>query len=109
MVNRLKGLLGAQEGEERTSSTDYYEVGARCDTYIVELATALAIERQLDNPGEPGWVEFRDVFGARHRVMGCLICCITESTHESRAAQRAFRQARRNEDKEGEDPFDLNI
>jgi hypothetical protein len=54
MVNRLQNLHGA--GEEATKYTDYYEVEALCDTYIVELCTALAIELYLDRPGEPGWI-----------------------------------------------------
>jgi len=107
MVNRLQNLPGA--GEEATKYTDYYEVEALCDTYIVELATALVIERGLDMPGEPGWIEFRDVFGARHRLMANSIRRITESTRETRAALRAFMRARRIEEKEGEDPFEMNF
>ena len=105
MVNRLQNLPGA--GEEATKYTDYYEVEALCDTYIVELSTALAIERYLDTPGEPGWIEFRDVFGARHRLMAHSVRRITESTRETRAALRAFERARRNEDREDEDPFEI--
>jgi hypothetical protein len=104
MVNRLQNILGGTE--ETTKYTDYYEVDAIGDTYIVELSTALSIERQLDHPGEPGWIEFRDVFGARHRTKAHHINRITESTPETRAALREFRRARRNEEKEGEDPFD---
>jgi hypothetical protein len=104
MVNRLQNILGSVE--EKTKYTDYYEVDAIGETYIVELSTALAIERQLDQPGEQGWIEFRDVFGARHRTKAQFIGRITESTPETRAAVREFRRARRNEDREGEDPFD---
>jgi hypothetical protein len=99
MVNRLQNILG--NVEETTKYTEHYEVGAIGDTYIVELSTALAIERQLDQPGEPGWIEFRDVFGARHRTKAQDIYRITESTAETRAALREFRRARRNEDKMG--------
>ena len=104
MVNRLQKILGSDE--ETTKYTEYYEVDAIGDTYIVELSTALAIERQLDRPGESVWIEFRDVFGARHRTKARFIGRITESTRETRAAMREFDRARRTESKEGEDPFE---
>ena len=104
MVNRLQKILGTDE--ETTKYTDYYEVDAYGDTYIVELATALAIERQLDQAGELVWIEFTDVFGARHRLKAQFINRISESTRETREAWRVWRRARRNEDKEGEDPFE---
>jgi hypothetical protein len=104
MLNRLKHLLGACE--ETTKFTDSYEVEALGDTYIVELATALAIERHLDKAGEAVWVEFRDAFGPRHRVLARYVYRLTESTRETRAALRAFWKARRNEDKEDEDPYE---
>ena len=106
MVNRLKDLIA--EGEEATKYTEYYEVDATGDTYIVELSTALAIERHLDQPDNQEWIEFRDVLGARHRTKARFISRITESTRETRAALRAFGRARRNEEKEDEDPFETN-
>ena len=111
MVNRLQKLLGAGEGEEGEEETpskymDYYVVDAIGDTYIVELSTALAIERHIDKPGSEVWIEFRDVFGARHRLKTLHICRITESTQETRAALRAFDKARRKEERDDEDPFE---
>ena len=103
MVNRLQYLMG--QVPEPTSYTDYYEIEALGDTYIVPLSTALAIERQLDNCATREWLEFRDVFGARHRLPARCVYRITESTRATRAALREFRTAMRKEHKSDEDPF----
>jgi hypothetical protein len=103
VINRVQYLLG--QAPEPTSYTDYYLVETLNGTFIVPLATALAIERALDGAASPDWLEFRDVFGARHRVLALCVYRITECTRETRAAMRAFQQARRKEDKDGEDPF----
>jgi hypothetical protein len=91
MINRLQHLLG--EPREVVSFTDFYELEALGDTYIVALGTVLAIERQLDQSATPDWLEFRDVFGARHRFPARCVYRITESTRATRAALRAFRKA----------------
>jgi hypothetical protein len=98
MVNRLQYLLGPPP--EAFNFTDYYEVETLRDTFIVPLSTALAIERALDKAATPDWLEFRDVFGARHRVLAVCVYRITECTGETRAAMRAFERARRKEDEE---------
>ena len=103
MVNRLQYLMG--QVPEPTSYTDYYEIEALGDTYIVPLSTALAIERQLDQCATREWLEFRDVFGARHRLPMQCVYRITESTCETRAALRQSRKAMREEQKEDEDPL----
>ena len=102
MVNRLQYLMG--EVPDPTSYTDFYEVEAIGDTFIVPLSTALAIERQLDRCGILEWLEFRDVFGARHRLPARCVYRITESTRATRAALRGFRKAMRDERKD-DDPF----
>src|ERR1043166_2393285 len=104
MVNRLQHLMGIVP--EATQYTDYYEIEAIGDTFIVALSTVLYVERQLDQCDIAGWVEFRDVFGARHRLPARCIYRITESTRETRAAVRAFEKVRRDEGKEFEDPFE---
>jgi hypothetical protein len=103
MVNRLQHLLARTP--EATSYTDYFEIDALGDSYIVSLSTALAIERALDKAGTPDWLEFRDVFGARHRMLALTVYRISECTRETRARLRAFEQARRKEAKEHDDPF----
>jgi len=103
MINRMKHLTG--ETPEATSYTDFYELEALGDTYIVTLSTALAVERQLDKCGMPDWLEFHDVFGARHRLPARCVYRITENTRAARASRRAFRKAMREEEKEDEDPY----
>ncbi len=91
MINRLQHLLG--EPAEAISFTDFYELEALGDMYIVALGTVLAIERQLDQGATPDWLEFHDVFGARHRLPARCVYRVTESTRTTRAAMRAFRMA----------------
>ena len=95
MVNRLQYLMG--EVPDPTSYTDFYEIEAIGDTYIVPLSTALAIERQLERCAVTDWLEFRDVFGARHRLPARCVYRITESTRATRATLREFRKATREE------------
>lgn len=102
MVNRLQYLPG--NVPEPTSYTDYYEIDALGETYIVPLSTALAIERQLERSSATDWLEFRDVFGARHRLPARYVYRITESTRATRAALREFRKAMREERKD-DDPL----
>jgi DNA-binding PadR family transcriptional regulator len=104
MINRLQHFL--EETPEATQFTDYCEIEALGDTYIVALSTALYIERHLDDVNEPGWLEFHDVFGARHRLPARTVYRITESTREARAALRAFERARRCEEDEDKDPLE---
>ena len=103
MVNRLQYL--EDEIPEATSYTDYYELEAFGDTYVVALSTALAVERQLDQCAMPDWLEFQDVFGARHRLPARCVYRISESTRATRAKLRAFRKAMCDEAKTDEDPF----
>ena len=105
MINRLRHLALPGITQEATSYTDFYELEALGDTYIVSLGTVLAVERQLDQCAMPEWLEFRDVFGARHRLPARCVYRITESTRATRAAVRAFRKAMIDEAKEDEDPL----
>jgi hypothetical protein len=104
MFNRVQHLFGTPP--EATTYTDYYVLEALGDSFIVSFATALFIERQLDRWAKPEWLEFYDVFGARHRLPSRSIYRISESTADTRAAARAFHRARREERKSDEDPFE---
>ena len=64
MVNRLQHL------------TDFYELEALGESFIIALSTALKIERN----NSPDSVEFQDVFGVRHRLPSRCAYRITEST-----------------------------
>jgi hypothetical protein len=101
MGNRLRYRRG--EVPAPTSYTDYYELEALGDTYIVPLSTALAVERELDRCVTTEWLEFRDVFGASHRLPAWCVYRITESTGATRAALREFRKAMREEKPADED------
>jgi hypothetical protein len=103
VINRLQYLQG--DVPEATSYTDYFVVETLHDTFIVPLSTALAIERALDEAATPDWLEFHDVFGARHRMLALCVYRISECTGETRAAVRAFRKARKEEEKPDDDPF----
>jgi len=98
MVNRLRYRRG--EVPAPTSYTDYYELEALGDTYIVPLSTALVVERELETCGVTDWLEFRDVFGAHHRLPARYVYRITESTRATRAALREFRRTMRGEARE---------
>jgi hypothetical protein len=58
--------------------TDYYEIETLTGTYVVSLATAHAIERALHRAVTTDWLEFRDVFGGRQRV---LAICVYQIRH----------------------------
>lgn len=103
MVNRIRHLV--DEPRESAAYDEFYEIEGVCDTYIVPYYTALAIERQLDRVPHPMWVEFRDLFGARHRIPGHHVLRISESTPAIREAARAFERARKQERKGDSDPF----
>jgi hypothetical protein len=91
MTNRLQYLLGQIP---EAIYTDYYEVDALGDTYIVSLATAFAIERALHKAASPDYVELRDVFGKEHRVLVFCIYRIRECSRATGEFVRAFAKAR---------------
>jgi len=101
MINRIKHLVDPVP--EWSPPVEYYEVEAYGDTYIVPLYTALVIERQVES--QTRWLEFRDLFGAWHRIPTSFVVRISESTPATRAAARAFERARREEKKGDSDPF----
>lgn len=103
MINRMQQFLG--DAPEPAAYTDYYELEAVGDTYIVAMSTALAVEQRLDRCGTPVWLEFQDIFGARHRLPAAAVYRISESTRVTRAKLRAFRKAMHDEAREDGDPF----
>jgi hypothetical protein len=96
-MNRLKQFFG--EPQEPDRSDNFFEIECRYETFAVTPATALEIERRLDQLPPSRWIAFRDLSGARHRILGAHISRISESTLAQRAAAREFRRARRLEDK----------
>jgi hypothetical protein len=103
-MNRLKDYFNDPQGPE--SQNDFYVVEKRFVTFAVSRQTATEIERALDQLQPPRWVVFRDVTGARHRVLAEQISRISESTAAQRAADRAFDRARRLEEKQDRRPWE---
>src|SRR5262245_17733203 len=101
MVNRLKYLT--DHPPEPGRQPEFYEVETLWHSYEVTLQGALEILRQLDDRPRPEWIAFRDMFGARQRIVTALLTRISESTPETRRARRAFERDRDKEDEEEQD------
>jgi hypothetical protein len=98
MVNRVLHLVEEQPGERQYDH--FYTVETANDCFWVAFDTLLAIEYELDRAHRPLWIEFRDLFGARQRVLSCLVVRLSESTPATRASIRAFRRARKIENEQ---------
>src|SRR5919199_3854379 len=103
-MNRLTEYL--EDPEEEVPSDDYCWIETFSEAIAVSREAAAGIERELDRPTPPRWVIFRDIAGARHRLLAHLIEHISESTAAQRAANRAFRRARKLEDKADRRPWE---
>ena len=103
-MNRLEDLF--QEPTPEEPEGDFYTVETRCDSFAVTGATAEEVERALDVKPAPRWLQFTDLSGARHRVLTRLVERVSECTAAQRAASRAFRRARRLEDKADRRPWE---
>ena len=88
LTDRLGDFFEANDNE-------LYEIETIDETFIVSLATALGIERELARVPEPAWIEFDDLFGDRRRVPAWHVRRITETTPATRAAWNAFRRRQR--------------
>jgi hypothetical protein len=103
-MNRLKDFF--EQPPEPDRQDDFFEIECYCDTFAVSRETAQEVERRLDQLPPPRWIVFRDLAGARHRVVAKQIYRISESTAAHRAAVRAFSRARRSEDKADRRPWE---
>lgn len=104
MVNRIEQYLNKSLPPAR--ATDYWWVETRESAYFVSAGTARAIERRLERDPAPRWTVFRDLFGARHRILTLSVRQLSESTVEQRAAARALRRALKEERGEDENPWE---
>ena len=100
MINRVKHLV--DHPPESTRLSEYYVVEAYCNGYVVTFETALMIERRLEHCPALHWIEFRDVFGSRHRILSHHVYHIGESTPETRAMMRRFERLREKEEESDE-------
>jgi hypothetical protein len=93
--------------QERLDSffAEYHFVVMRQCSHMVSTAMARHIERELDRWPRPRWIAFVDVAGARYRVRAEAIEAIEQSTPESRALLRRFRDERDREDPPEPLPF----
>ena len=96
-MNRLLQFFG--QSPEPETPNDYFEIESRYETFAVSKQTASDIERRLDHRPPSRWVVFRDLTGARHRILTANITRISECTAAQRAASREFYRARRLENK----------
>ena len=103
-MNRLKDFFGDPKGPE--GEGDYFEIQSHYDCFAVSHATAMEVERRLDQLPPPRWIAFRDLAGARHRVPAAQINRISESTAAQREAVREFERARRLEEKKDRRPWE---
>jgi hypothetical protein len=104
MINRLKDCF--EESDERLPEDDYFEVGYEFEYYYVTAAVAERILRQLQSRVRPRWLRFTDVNGSRVCVRTRLIEYVRECTVAQRARERAFRRARRLEEKADRRPWE---
>lgn len=104
MINRLKDLLG--EPEERKPDEDYWEVEGKAGWFYVSRETALDLVGRLARLRRPGWVSFRDLFGAEVWVRSDEVSRVAECTIAQRTAEREFRRDRRREEKADRRPWE---
>jgi hypothetical protein len=103
-MNRLEDYLrDPQEPEHRN---DFFEIESHYDTFAVSRETAIEVELWLDQLPPPRWIVFRDLTGARQRILAAQIYRISESTAAQRCADREFRRARRLEEKKDRRPWE---
>jgi hypothetical protein len=106
-MNRLKSYFEeAEEPEEPSTAESYYLVETSQYWFAVSSETAQWIERQLGRWWGPRWLAFTDLWGARRRVRRSDVDYISESTPAVRAAGRAFRRARKLEEKADRRPWE---
>ena len=103
-MNRLEDLFRDPPEPERED--DFWEVDGYGWCFTVSLETAIEIERRLDQRPPPRWIVFRDLTGARHRIVAANIYRISECTAAQRAAGREFDRARRLEDRQDRRPWE---
>ena len=96
-MNRLTPFFA--EDEEPQVADEYFVVETSQYWFAVTRETAQRIERLLDRWWGPRWITFTDLYGARRRILRSAVDFISDSTPSQRAAGRAFRRARKLEEK----------
>ena len=104
-MNRLRQYL-VPDDDQPMPEGDYWIVETKTSFLIVSADTARAIERSLTRFWCPRWLVFRDLNGARRRLLTDVIESIYESTAKQRAHRRAFERDRRLEEKADRRPWE---
>ena len=104
MINRLKGYH--EEPEERPPEEDFFVVAYEYDEFYVTRDVAERILRELDAREPPQWIRFTDIHGATVGVRSRRVDHIRECSGAQRASERAFRRARRREEKADRRPWE---
>ncbi len=100
MINRISQHLNTVTPPPERA-TDYWWIETREDIYFVSAHTARTVERRLERQPPARWIVFRDLMGARHRILAAAVRRVSESTAAQREAARAFRRALRDESEDG--------
>jgi hypothetical protein len=104
MVNRLKDYF--EEADERPPEDEYFEVACEYELFYVTAAEAERILRALEACVRPRWLRFTEVNGSHVILRTRLIEYVRECTVAQRASERAFRRARRLEEKADRRPWE---
>jgi len=103
MINRLKLR---PEPDDPPPAEDYYEVDTACELFYVNADVAEWLVACMRRRWPPRWITFTDLDGSTVTIRSRLVRCLRERTGSQRAAARAFRRARRQEDKAERRPWE---
>lgn len=101
MNNRIERYFNKAQNHENCG--DFVSIVGKFGWVAVSHETACTIRTILDKRETPAWIEFHDRVGSYVRIRPMDIRCLTESTAEQRASERALRRARDEEEKSDRD------
>lgn len=104
MINRLKEYY--EEPEERPPEEDFYVIAYEYDEFYVTRDVAARVLSELGARRPPRWIRFTDVHGSEVSVRSQKIDHVREWTVAQRDSARAFRRARRQEEKADRRPWE---
>ncbi len=103
-MNRILQLLN--ERAEFPPYDEFFVVSGEFGRVFVTREVACCLRKTFNRLVEPKWLEFRDCTGSLIRVRARLVNVIVESTAATRAADREFAKARRDEDNANQRPWE---
>lgn len=106
-MNRLTQYFEEAEEPQEPEVADRYAVVETVQYwFIVSPETARRVERLVTRWIGPRWLEFTDLWGTRRRILRSAVDNIYDSTPAMRASARAFRRARKLEEKADRRPWE---